>query len=103
MPTYRSLVPAYALPPLWDRNYLLRHALWRAVVGTIREHGLARWRSQRVLDVGCGPKPFRSLFPLLPGDRYVGVDLDTSLASGQALGPDVLGDGARLPFVDASF
>jgi SAM-dependent methyltransferase len=47
-----------------------------------------------LLDVGCGEKPYRELFPQV--ERHIGVD---SLGST----PDVYGDGMYLPFRDCSF
>jgi SAM-dependent methyltransferase len=68
----------------------------------------------RLLDVGCGDKPYEHLF--LPHvDAYVGVEHQASFAAththtqagGRALGgsgrPDVLYDGETLPFDAGSF
>lgn len=55
--------------------------------------------SGRLLDVGCGSKPYRPLFKV---DEYVGLDIDseTSRLRGVA---DYLYDGKAFPFEDASF
>lgn len=51
----------------------------------------------RVVDVGCGHKPYRALFGSgVTG--YVGVDRD-----GPHAVPDVVGDASSLPFADDSF
>jgi SAM-dependent methyltransferase len=71
----------------------------------------------RLLDVGCGDKPFEAIFrPYV--SEYVGVEyretFELTSASGEAPssapgelprkpGPDVLYDGDRLPFPDRSF
>jgi SAM-dependent methyltransferase len=47
----------------------------------------------RVVDVGCGRAPYRSL---LEGVDYVGVDSDPGV------GPDVVADARSLPFPDES-
>jgi SAM-dependent methyltransferase len=51
----------------------------------------------RVLDVGCGQRPYRAL--LGPGvTRYVGLDRE-----GTEPPPEVLGDAQALPFPDGAF
>jgi SAM-dependent methyltransferase len=55
--------------------------------------------SGEVLDVGCGRKPYRAF---VSAERYVGLDIDSPVT--RALGTaDVLYDGRRFPFPDASF
>jgi SAM-dependent methyltransferase len=60
----------------------------------------------RALDVGCGDKPYQTIFaPYV--DEYLGIE-HASTFSGTAakLGnsrPDLLYDGTRLPFADCSF
>jgi SAM-dependent methyltransferase len=60
----------------------------------------------RLLDVGCGDKPYEHLFrPYV--SEYIGIEHEASFnettASRAARGPDVLYDGQRLPFEDKSF
>ncbi len=60
----------------------------------------------RLLDVGCGQKPYLNIF--LPHvTQYVGVEHEASFkqteSSTRSLGPDVLYDGKRLPFADGEF
>lgn len=60
----------------------------------------------RLLDVGCGDKPYQDLF--LPYvSEYVGIEHEASFnatsASASTRKPDVLYDGRRLPFEDQSF
>jgi len=64
--------------------------------------GIARCASKvsgRLLDVGCGQKPYAHLFDV---EEYVGLEIDTpdSRARKKA---DYFYDGARFPFPDASF
>jgi SAM-dependent methyltransferase len=55
--------------------------------------------SGRVLDVGCGERPYESL---IRASEYVGLEIDTpeSRARGKA---DAFYDGGRFPFDDGSF
>lgn len=53
----------------------------------------------RVLDVGCGQKPYRAL---VPASDYVGVDIESEVT--RRLGAaDVYYDGRKLPFDDSAF
>ncbi len=70
--------------------------------------GLARYAPRArgaLLDVGCGDKPYEYLFtPHV--DSYVGVEYSSTYemtAAGARQKADVLYDGVRLPFDDASF
>jgi SAM-dependent methyltransferase len=53
----------------------------------------------RVLDVGCGTKPYRNLFD---ASEYVGLEIDSPQARSRGLA-DVYYDGSRFPFNDARF
>jgi len=55
--------------------------------------------SGRLLDVGCGHKPYAPLF-LSHVDEYIGLDLVESPAGNDA---DIIGSVLALPFDDASF
>lgn len=55
--------------------------------------------SGRLLDVGCGTKPYRSLFAV---DAYIGLDIDSETSHKRG-GADYLYDGNTFPFADASF
>ena len=60
----------------------------------------------RLLDVGCGQKPYERIFrPFL--DEYVGIEREDTFAlthaSDTAGRPDLVYDGNRLPFDDRSF
>jgi len=60
---------------------------------------LAPKLSGRMLDVGCGTKPYRSLFTV---DAYIGLDVD-SASSRQRGVADQLYGGSAFPFCDESF
>lgn len=53
----------------------------------------------RLLDVGCGSKPYRSLFVV---DAYIGLDIDSDLSRQRGMA-DYFYDGNAFPFVDESF
>ncbi len=66
---------------------------------------LAPQASGRLLDVGCGDKPYEHIFlPFV--SEYIGVEHEVTFGSTSALSrgkADVLYDGLRLPFADESF
>jgi SAM-dependent methyltransferase len=55
--------------------------------------------SGRLLDVGCGTKPYQSLFAV---DDYIGLDIDCDASRKQGVA-DYFYDGNAFPFADASF
>ena len=69
----------------------------RELLSTMSE--LGRELGGRVLDVGCGDRPYESL---IPAKEYIGLELDTpaSRARGRA---DAYYDGRSFPFADGSF
>jgi len=71
----------------------------RGLVRTLRR--LAPKVGGRLLDFGCGTKPYESLFNV---EEYVGVDIRDRASRDHEGGPvDVFYDGHRLPFDDGSF
>ncbi len=85
------LAPRHRLSFLW--GYVGRTRLLAAV------RSFADGATGKLLDVGCGKQPYRSLFKGVT--TYVGVDV---AGSPHDLPPGtVLFDGARLPFGEASF
>jgi SAM-dependent methyltransferase len=77
---------------------------WSAIIRDLRR--AAPMARGRLLDVGCGDKPYESIFrPYV--NAYVGVEHEATFAKTQAskrVGrPDALYDGIRLPFEDATF
>jgi SAM-dependent methyltransferase len=53
----------------------------------------------RLLDVGCGSQPYRSLFFV---DEYIGLDIDNEMSRQRGIA-DQLYDGNAFPFADGSF
>ena len=58
------------------------------------------FKNGRLLDFGCGSKPYRSLFKV---DEYVGLDTNNSGHSHKNENIDVLYDGKKIPFDDSTF
>lgn len=82
------------VPPLGSPSYVLRHSLAQWLRTAAEE--LADGPPVRILDVGCGVKPYFPLFADVASE-YVGVDLvDNPLA-------DAIGPAEALPVGDASF
>jgi SAM-dependent methyltransferase len=73
--------------------FFARRGLHRALNGLLPE------LRGEVLDVGCGTMPYRSRIAAI---RYVGLDYDTPEKRAANVA-DVLYDGGRFPFADASF
>lgn len=77
---------------------------WSLVVARLAE--VAPRARGRLLDVGCGDKPYEAMFrPYVT--EYVGIEhgdtFSATSASGRPRKPDLVYDGARLPFEDRSF
>jgi SAM-dependent methyltransferase len=73
--------------------YFARRGLLRAV------RALAPELRGRVLDVGCGSRPYEHL---VAAREYVGLELDTAENRGRGKA-DLFYDGRTLPFADAAF
>ena len=55
----------------------------------------------RVLDVGCGSKPYQDCFPLV--SAYIGIDVEASGHDHENSKVDVFYDGLNIPFTNESF
>lgn len=73
--------------------YITRKALQQSIV---KHHSFL---SGRVLDIGCGTKPYRDLFKVT---EYVGLDIDTQ-TSREYGAADVYYPGGKFPFGSSSF
>ena len=74
--------------------FIIRRGLFQGV----RKH--AGQLQGRMLDFGCGEKPYRSLFSV---DEYIGVDLKVSGHGTDQTEVDVFYDGRTIPFPDGHF
>ena len=75
--------------PLWIAKRSLRRELKRAAV-----HGLGR-----LLDIGCGVKPYRAMFPAVTS--YLGIERPITLSKSTVV--DVYADALGLPFRATTF
>ena len=73
--------------------FIARRALWRAM------RDLSPEVRGRVLDVGCGTQPYRSLFA---PESYRGLEIDSPQARARGIADDFY-DGRRMPYGDAAF
>lgn len=75
--------------------FLLRRELYKAIRRNAPE------LQGRILDFGCGSKPYRELFP--HASEYLGVDIENPGHDHSKEGVDFFYDGHKLPFESHSF
>jgi len=85
---------ARPIPPWGNPHRLSKLGIYRGLVSSISIV------SGRLLDLGCGTKPYASMLATQTSSWY-GYDIKTS--NQEAGGADVLGDVQLLPFHDATF
>jgi SAM-dependent methyltransferase len=86
---------AYEFDPGWTSPaYLTRNRLLKAI------SGFAPMLQGRLMDFGCGSKPYRALFKV---DEYIGLDFENPGHPHVNEQIDVFYDGKRIPFSDGSF
>jgi len=81
-------------PPITQPNYLIRKRLLQAI------SGLSHQLNGRMMDFGCGSKPYKSLFSV---SEYIGVDFENPGHPHLNESIDVFYDGITLPFSDYYF
>lgn len=81
-------------PGLTHPNYLMRKKLVEAIIS------ISPMVKGKVMDLGCGSKPYRSLFTC---DEYIGVDFENPGHPHLNEQVDVFYDGKTLPFENNSF
>ncbi len=79
---------------LFNPFFIIRRGLYRNIAD------LSGSMRGRMLDFGCGSKPYRELFQV---DEYIGTDIEVSGHDHANEDIDVYYDGKHLPFADASF
>jgi SAM-dependent methyltransferase len=86
---YNPTLMGMFVNPFWVARYNL-HQSMQSYTGAI---------SGRLLDVGCGSKPYRDIFKV---SEYVGLELDSPRARSTAIA-DYFYDGLNFPFNDNEF
>lgn len=84
----KQLLIGTVLDPLWIAKRSLKRGL----------AGVAHHAHGRLLDVGCGIKPYRAMFPQCR--EYLGIERPGTLSHSTVV--DVWGDALALPFAAAS-
>jgi SAM-dependent methyltransferase len=83
-------------------NPSLKHPLYYIRKGLLRKISLyAPQLKGRLMDFGCGEKPYQSLFVNV--DEYIGLDYNSEGHSHEGEKVDVLYDGVTIPFEDQYF
>lgn len=88
-------IPKYFKPAINNAFYFIRTALYKK----IKQY--APQLSGRLLDFGCGSKPYESLFTNVT--EYIGVDYEGAGHAHTNESIDIFYDGKTLPFPDAYF
>jgi len=87
-------VPYIFNPDIRFPSYLIRKGLFNAIA----KH--AKMLNGRLMDLGCGSKPYKSLFSVT---EYIGVDYNSEGHPHEGESIDVFYDGITLPFPDEYF
>jgi SAM-dependent methyltransferase len=87
-------IPEAFDPGITHPLYLIRSNLHRAI------SDLAPSLKGKMMDFGCGLKPYRSMFDV---DEYIGVDYQAEGETYEQSAVDVFYDGRTLPFPDGHF
>lgn len=82
-------IPKEFDPPITQPNYLIRQRLLKSI------QALAPKLNGRMMDFGCGQKPYKSLFSV---SEYIGVDFENPGHPHLNEAIDVFYDGKTLPF-----
>ena len=76
-----------------QRDFLVYHFLFRDL-----QYAIKKYASGKVLDIGCGNKPYKSLFRQV-SEEYIGCDIVQSSENRV----DVICEATKLPFESATF
>lgn len=87
-------IPKEFDPSITQPSYLIRNRLLKNI------RTLSPQLKGRLMDFGCGRKPYRSLFSV---DEYIGVDFENPGHPHANESIDVFYDGKHIPFADAHF
>lgn len=82
-------------PPLSSPYYLIRRGILEGV------YEQSQYMKGRLLDFGCGTKPYSKLFPEVT--EYIGLDFENAGHPHEQEQIDFFYDGKKIPFTDNSF
>jgi SAM-dependent methyltransferase len=88
-------VPKKFRPGFSNAFYFIRNALYKKIEQYAPE------LNGRLLDFGCGSKPYQSLF--INASQYIGLDYESEGHSHTSESIDVMYDGKTIPFPDEHF
>jgi len=99
--TKRRMLEENFFRPRWysvfiNPYFINRRGIYRAM----RDFAAQVPEDARILDIGCGIKPYRSLFA---SPSYTGIDIEGGGHSDATKHADAYYDGLSIPFPDASF
>lgn len=88
--------------PFWyaiiiNPYFIARQGLYRE----IKTFSQKNFVNKRILDIGCGIKPYQNLFA--GAKEYIGADIEGGGHASSSKNADVFFDGVKLPFPDNSF
>lgn len=98
MQRLRAIHDRQAFHPGWPGIFVNPFYLARSSLRDVLTE-LAPHIAGRLLDVGCGSKPYRSLFEV---DEYVGLDIDNEVSRKRGVADNYY-DGTEFPFPAASY
>jgi SAM-dependent methyltransferase len=87
-------IPKEFNPPVTQPDYLIRKRLFKSI------QKLAPQLKGRMMDFGCGQKPYKNLFSV---DEYIGVDFENPGHPHLNESIDIYYDGKTLPFGNEHF
>ena len=93
LPKNPSAIRERLMPKLYDYSYIMTLKA-RKVMDKLLSQLSDKTKPLKILDLGCGYKPFQSLFP---GSDYIGVDMSLNSYA------DVIADNHHLPFKNNVF
>jgi SAM-dependent methyltransferase len=79
---------------LYNANYFIKKGVYQGVKCN------SNVLKGKLLDIGCGHKPYRDLFNVL---EYIGIDIENEAHDQTSDAVDVIFDGRKIPFDDQSF
>ncbi len=88
--------------PVWYSSFVNPYFIARyGLFKKIKDFSDQDFSGQKILDIGCGEKPYQNLF--LNYKEYVGIDIEGGGHNDESKNVDKFYDGKKIPFPDGSF